>query len=54
MARQETSCASWMDDLLLVMLGIRSAWRTELDCTPASLFLGHHCQFQGHFSRTGR
>ena len=30
----------WMEQLPLVMLGIRTAWRTELDCSPAELVYG--------------
>ena len=30
----------WMDQLPLVMLGIRTAWRTKLDCSPAELVYG--------------
>ena len=35
-----SSGTDWMDHLPLVMLGIRSAWRTELDCSPAELVYG--------------
>ena len=49
MARQETSCASWMDDLPLVMLGIRSSWRTELDCAPCELVFGTTLSVPGSF-----
>ena len=31
---------SWMDHLPMAMLGIRTAWRTELDCSPAELVYG--------------
>ena len=30
----------WMDQLPMVLLGIRTAWRTELDCSPAELVYG--------------
>ena len=30
----------WMDQLPMVMLGIRTAWRTELGCSPAELVFG--------------
>ena len=30
----------WMDQLPMVMLGIRTAWRTELDCSPSELVYG--------------
>ena len=31
---------TWMDHLPMAMLGIRTAWRTELDCSPAELVYG--------------
>ena len=37
MARSAT--ANWMEHLPMVLLGIRSAWRTELECSPAELVL---------------
>ena len=39
MARS-TDINNWMDHLPMAMLGIRSAWRTELDCSPAELVYG--------------
>ena len=30
----------WMEQLPMVMLGIRTSWRTELDCSPAELVYG--------------
>ena len=38
MARSTST--DWMDQLPMVMLGIRTAWRTELDCSPAELVFG--------------
>ena len=38
MARSEDF--NWMDHLPLAMLGIRTAWRTELECSPAELVYG--------------
>ena len=35
-----TTTTDWMDQLPLVMLGIRTAWRTELDASPAELVYG--------------
>ena len=32
--------ASWMDHLPMALLGIRTAWRTELECSPAELVYG--------------
>ena len=37
----------WMDQLPMVMLGIRSAWRTELDCSPAELVYGTALKLPG-------
>ena len=48
MARQATSC-SWMDDLPIVMLGIRTAWRTELDKAPCELVFGAPLSVPGSF-----
>ena len=31
---------NWMDHLPIAMLGTRTAWRTELDCSPAELVYG--------------
>ena len=44
--------SSWMDDLPLVMLGIRSAWRTELGCSPAELVYGSALAVPGSFVET--
>ena len=30
----------WMDQLPMVMLGIRTAWRLKLECSPAELVFG--------------
>ena len=38
MARSSES--SWMDHLPMALLGIRTAWRTELGCSPAELVYG--------------
>ena len=35
-----SSGTDWMDQLPMVMLGIRTACRTELDCSPAELVFG--------------
>ena len=36
MARAEFD-TSWMHHLPMVLLGIRTAWRTDLDCSPSEL-----------------
>ena len=53
MARQSPS---WMDDLPLVMLGVRTAWRTELDRAPCELVFGTPLAVPGSFfdSRVNR
>ena len=38
-----------MDDLPLVMLGIRTLWQTELDCTPSDLVFGMTVAVPGVF-----
>ena len=35
-----STARDWMDQLPMVMLGIRTAWRTELECSPAELVYG--------------
>ena len=38
---------TWMTELPIVRLGIRSSWRTELDCSPADLTLGSSLRLPG-------
>ena len=38
MARDDR--ANWMDELPMVLLGVRSAWRAALDASPAELTFG--------------
>ena len=47
MARDED--ANWMDHLPLVLLGIRTAWRAELDGSPAELTFGAALHLPGEF-----
>lgn len=35
-----TDTTKWMDDLPLVLLGVRTAWRSDMDCSPAELHFG--------------
>ena len=48
MARQSVS-SSWMDNLPIVMLGVRTAWRTELDRAPCELVFGTKLAVPGSF-----
>ena len=43
------SSGSWMDDLPVVLLGIRTSWRTELDCSPSDLVYGMTVNVPGAF-----
>ena len=43
------SSGSWMDDLPLVLLGIRTSWRTELECSPSDLVYGMTVAVPGSF-----
>ena len=39
----------WMDDLPLVLLGMRTAWREDPDCSPAELVYGSQLRIPGEF-----
>ena len=39
----------WMDDLPLVLLGLRSAWRESADTSPAEIFYGVSVRLPGQF-----
>ena len=39
----------WMDELPLVLLGIRTAWREDPDCSPAELVYGTSLNIPGEF-----
>ena len=39
----------WMDDLPFVLLGLRTAWREDPDCSPAELVYGSSLQVPGEF-----
>ena len=45
MARENQT--DWMSHLPFVLLGIRSAWRADLDCSPAELTYGAALHLQG-------
>ena len=40
--------AAWMDELPLVLLGMRSAWKEGPDSTPAELLYGESLRLPGH------
>ena len=39
--------STWMNELPIVLLSIRSSWRTELDCSPADLTFGSSLRLPG-------
>ena len=47
MAREEK--ADWVDNLPMVLLGIRTAWRSELEASPAELTFGTALHLPGEF-----
>ena len=47
MAREEK--ADWIDHLPMVLLGVRTVWRAELDATPAELTFGTSLHLPGEF-----
>ena len=49
MARLGPSSSNWMDELPVVMLGIWSAWRLELDKAPCELVFGTTLVVPGSF-----
>ena len=49
MARDES--ANWMDHLPLVLLGMRSAWKSDLDCSSAELTFGTDLRLPGECKR---
>lgn len=46
-ARQTTP--NWMDELPLVLLGIRASWKEDVDCSPADLVYGTSLHIPGEF-----
>ena len=47
--RARLTTEGWLDDLALVLLGIRSAWREAADNTPAELVYGTSLRLPGQF-----
>ena len=41
--------ANWMDELPIVLLGLRSTWREGADCAPAELVYGSSLRIPGEF-----
>jgi hypothetical protein len=44
--------STWMDELPVVLLGLRSAWREDPDCSPAELVYGCTLHLPGEFLRS--
>ena len=40
---------NWMNELPMVMLGIRTAWREDINCSPAQLVYGTDLHLPGAF-----
>ena len=40
----------WMDELPMILLGIRTAWREDAECSPADLDMAQLSTFQESFS----
>lgn len=51
-ARLTDSC--WMKELPMVMLGIRTAWREDIECSPADLVYGTSLHLPGEFFQAPR
>ena len=47
--RARTTDPYWMDHLPMVLLGIRTAWREDPDCSPAELVYGSTLRLPGEF-----
>ena len=45
---------NWMDELPMVMLGIRTAWREDAGCSPADLVYGTSLHLPGEFFEAPR
>ena len=45
---------TWMTELPMVMLGIRTAWREDIDCSPADLVYGTSLHLPGEFFQAPR
>lgn len=47
--KARTTGPNWMDELPITLLGIRSAWREDPDCSPAELVYGTTLDLPGEF-----
>lgn len=47
--KARTTSANWFDELPMVLLGIRSSWRVDPDCSPAELVYGSTLRIPGEF-----
>ena len=45
---------NWMDELPMVMLGIRTSWREDAGCSPANLVYGTSLHLPGEFFEAPR
>ena len=45
---------NWMNELPMVMLGIRTAWREDINCSPAQLVYGTDLHLPGEFFEAQR
>jgi len=44
----------WVNELLLVMLGVHTAWREDYECSPAELVYGTTLHLPGEFFEAPR
>ena len=47
--KARNSSPNWLDELPMVLLGIRSTWRADLDCAPIELVYGSTLRIPGEF-----
>ena len=47
--KARTTSPNWMAELPMVLLGIRSSWRVDPDCSPAELVYGTTLRLPGEF-----
>ncbi|GFR83290.1 Gag-Pol polyprotein [Elysia marginata] len=47
--KARTTGPGWFDELPMVLLGIRSSWRVDTDCSPAELVYGTTLRIPGEF-----
>lgn len=47
--KARTTTPNWFDELPMVLLGLRSSWRVDPDCSPAELVFGSTLRIPGEF-----